>query len=204
MIKDLPVIAAFDFDGTLTHRDTLLPFLRFAFGNWVVLKKLLVLLPRLMGFPLRLISRQEAKELILTSFLKGMPLEKVNIWGKKFAEGKLRSLIRENTYQKLRWHQAQGHTCVIVSANLSFYLEPWGRLEGLEVVLASKLALNSNQVVTGKLEGKNCWGEEKVRRLKEAFGPKEGYVLYAYGDSRGDQELLKLADHPFKTGRHLL
>ena len=45
--------------------------------------------------------------------------------------------------------------------------------------------------------GKNCWGTEKVRRLQELVGSKEGYVLYAYGDTRGDRELLEYADHPF-------
>lgn len=189
------VIAAFDFDGTLTYRDTLVPFLRFSFGNWVALKKFTALLPRLAGFPLGWISRQDAKELILTSFLKGMSIGKVNALGKEFAEKKLSSLIRSDTYQKLKWHQKQGHICVLISANLSFYLETWGKQEGFSTVLASSLQ-TENQLVTGKLKGKNCWGEEKVRRLQDAFGPKTGYTLYAYGDSRGDKELLELADYP--------
>lgn len=202
MAKSLPVIAAFDFDGTLTHRDTLIPFLRFTFGNWVVLRKLLVLLPRLAGFPLGFISRQEAKELILTSFLKGLSIEQVNQWGKEFAEKKLPSLLKKEIYEKLKWHKEQGHTCVLISANLTFYLEPWGKSEGLEAVLASELEIEE-EVVTGKLKGKNCWGEEKVRRLEEVFGPKEGYTLYAYGDSRGDQELLELADFPFHLSHEI-
>lgn len=191
------IIAAFDFDGTLTYRDTLVPFLRFAFGNGTVIRKLFFLLPWLAGFPLGLISRQEAKELILTSFLRGMPLAKVELLGKDFAEKKLPSLLRKETYQKLKHHQTEGHICVLISANLSFYLEPWGNNEGLDSVLASRLEVK-NQVITGKLSGKNCWGEEKVRRLEEIFGPKKNYILYSYGDSRGDLELLNLADYPFK------
>jgi phosphatidylglycerophosphatase C len=199
MAKVLPVIAAFDFDGTLTYRDTLIPFLRFAFGDWVVLKKIFALLPHLAGFPLGLISRQKAKELILTSFLKGLPLSTVNTWGKAFAESKLRFLIRNKIYQKLKKHQAEGHTCVLISANLSFYLEPWGEQEGLDGVLASRLEVDSNGVITGRLQGKNCWGEEKVRKLVEAYGPKVGYTLFAYGDSKGDQELLDFADERFSV-----
>lgn len=197
------IIAAFDFDGTLTYHDTLVPFLRFVFGNWVVMGKLIFLLPRLVGFPLGLISRQEAKELILTSFLKGLPLAKVELPGEKFAKEKLPLLIRKDAYQRLKSHQAEGHICVLISANLSFYLEPWGKQEGLDSVLTSRLEVK-NQVITGKLQGKNCWGEEKVRRLEEVYGPKEGYILYAYGDSRGDQELLELADYPSRRGKEAL
>lgn len=200
-MTNTPVIAAFDFDGTLTYQDTLIPFLNFTFGPKFTLKKLLRLLPQLSCFLIGLKTRQEAKELILSSFLKGLPLSTVNAWGKDFAQNKLSSLIRNETYQKLKMHQSQGHTCVLISANLSFYLAPWGEFEGLNAVLASELEVNGSQKITGRLLGKNCWGEEKVRRLEEAYGPKQGpkknYTLFAYGDSRGDKELLKLADYPF-------
>src|SRR5205823_4012623 len=102
-------------------------------------KKFLFLLPRLIAFPLGLISRQKAKELILTAFLQGLPLSTVEVWGVDFAKTKLRSLIRSDVYQKLKWHQAQGHICVLISANLSFYLNPWGDDEGFNAVLASEL-----------------------------------------------------------------
>jgi phosphatidylglycerophosphatase C len=196
MAKDLKIIGAFDFDGTLTYRDTLLPFLKFTFGTKVLAKKFLPLLPRLASFPLGLISRQEAKELILTAFLQGLPLSTVEAWGRAFAKGKLPSLIRKEVYQTLKWHQEQGHTSVLISANLSFYLKPWGECEGFDAVLASELEVDHDGLVTGKLKGKNCWGEEKVRRLEVAFGKKEGYMLFAYGDSRGDKELLDFADYP--------
>jgi phosphoserine phosphatase len=67
----------------------------------------------------------------------------------------------------------------------------------MEYVLASELAIDSQNCITGKLQGKNCWGEEKVAQLNELFGSKDNYILYAYGNSRGDKELLELADYPF-------
>ena len=47
----------------------------------------------------------------------------------------------------------------------------------------------------GTLDAPNCRGPEKVNRLLARFGAKPD-VLYAYGDSSGDRDLLALADHP--------
>ncbi|MBZ0251782.1 MAG: HAD-IB family phosphatase, partial [Candidatus Methylomirabilis sp.] len=79
---------------------------------------------------------------------------------------------------------------------LDLYLEPWGRKAGFDDVLCSRLALEGG-APTGRLEGGNCFGPEKVARLARALGPLERYELYAYGDSRGDRELLAAAAHPF-------
>lgn len=66
----------------------------------------------------------------------------------------------------------------------------------IKTVLASKLETNQ-QTITGKLQGNNCRGKEKVKRLQEIFGDKNNYFLYAYGDSLGDKELLEYADVSF-------
>lgn len=86
---------------------------------------------------------------------------------------------------------------MLISASVDTYLVPWAQRVGFDKVATSLLEIDANQCITGRLVGKNCWGPEKVRRLQELVGPKEGYVLYAYGDTRGDRELLQYADHPF-------
>jgi phosphatidylglycerophosphatase C len=191
------IVAAFDFDGTMTPHDTLLSFLFFAFGRGNSCLKLLRILPQLAGFPLGLKSRKEAKEIILTAFLKGLPLSLVEKQAALFAEGPLFKLIKPEAWQRYQWHRAQGHTSVLISANLSLYLAPWAKLAGFDHVLASEIEVTPDQILTGLLQGENCWGEEKVRRLTTLFGAKKGYLLYVYGDSRGDQALLKIADYPY-------
>lgn len=175
-------IAAFDFDGTLTYHDTLLPFLCH--------KKALWGLPRaLLSVPFCR-SRQEVKEAILTHTLGGRSYEACR--GDGFVPQ-----LRPEAMAKLRWHQAQGHETVLLSANLDLYLEPWGKKEGFTATLTSQVA-QERGVVTGKLIGLNCWGQEKVRRLLAWAGPKESFLLWAYGDTHGgDGPLLKLADYPF-------
>ena len=94
--------------------------------------------------------------------------------------------------------------CVLISASIDAYLDPWSKLAGFDHVICSRLETTPAGNVTGRLVGLNCWGPEKVRRLEELFGPLKKYTLYAYGDSRGDKELLAGADYPFSAGCLLL
>ncbi len=105
--------------------------------------------------------------------------------------------IKPQAMERLHWHKQQGHDCILVSASLELYLVPWAKRHGFQDILASRLEIDQKGRVTGQLIGKNCWGAEKRRRLIELLGPQKYYQLYAYGDSRGDQELLEIADYPF-------
>lgn len=187
-----PVVAAFDFDGTLTYRDTLLPFL--CFSSSFPLFHFACAVPSLV---MHMHSRQKCKEDLIFQFFGGVPIEKLREQGRSFASQKLPTLLNPQACARLRWHQAQQHRCVLISANLDVYLEPWGQAMGFTDILTSQVAIDAAGHVTGKLQGENCRGKEKVRRLEAELGPKSGYELYAYGDSSGDSELLALADHGF-------
>ena len=99
--------------------------------------------------------------------------------------------------QRLQWHKKQGHRCILVSASLEIYLRPWATKLGFSYILGSRLEQIDNNRTSGKLLGENCFGPEKMRRIESLLGPRDGYTLYAYGDSRGDKELLSAADFPF-------
>lgn len=188
------IVAAFDFDGTLTYSDTLLPFLFFAFGRVKTLWKMIPLLPQLSLFFVGFCSRQEAKELILTQFLKGLPSADIHQLGKGFVNGPLMKKFRKEAVDRLKWHKENGHICVLVSANLSFYLS---FLPDFDYIIASKAAVDKHDQLTGRLEENNCYGKEKVKGLQAVLGDRSSYILYAYGDSQGDKELLEFADYPF-------
>jgi phosphatidylglycerophosphatase C len=110
--------------------------------------------------------------------------------------------LRDDTVARLSWHRKQGHLVVLVSASYGLYLDVLGRTLGVDAVLATRLA-SDGATFTGTLVGKNCRGPEKLRRLDEWLatrdgvdGGRHGVVLWAYGDSAGDRELLGAADHP--------
>lgn len=191
------IVAAFDFDNTLIDRDSLLPFLFFTSGYAWSLYRLLKLLPHLLRFSVKDLSRQGVKEKILTAFFARQLMTELQKKGELYAEKQLDDYIKPEAIERLHWHQHQGHECVLVSASVDLYLTPWALRHGIKRVISSRLEVTPEGFITGKLQGLNCWGEEKKRRFLEELGPKDQYQLYVYGDSQGDLELLDLADYPF-------
>lgn len=196
------VVAAFDFDGTLTQRDSVVPFLwrfssrrRFAGG---VLRRTLTLLP--------MTARRERDELraIATQLVfTGVPLEQVEREAIEFGATLASVGLRPDTRARLEWHVEQGHRVVIVSASYEPYVRVVAELLDRRIeVLATRLE-HVDGVCTGRLEGANCRGSEKVRRLRawlDAQGLDRGDVtVHAYGDSNGDDAMLAWADHPHRV-----
>lgn len=188
------IVAVFDFDNTLTTRDSLLYFLVSRFGYQKIIFSLLPLAHLFIGVIIGLVSRQELKERVLAKFFNNEPIENLKKWGKQFADKKLDEILNPKMMNILRWHQQKGHFCVIATASPDIYIYPWAERYKFNTVLCSRLEISANKRFTGKLAGLNCRGPEKVRRLIEEVGPKSSYYLYAYGDSRGDRELMELAD----------
>lgn len=190
------VVAAFDFDGTLTRRDTMLEFVRFVRGNTRFAWGLLVLAPTLAAFFFGRISNEKAKTRLLTHFLGGMSEPELYALGEAFCAKRLPRHLLPARMAQLRAHQAQGHRCYLVTASLTFWTRAFAAAEGL-TLLASQPEIVDGRF-TGKLAGANCFGAEKVIRLRAhlATAQLSPQKTYAYGDSSGDSQLLEWADVP--------
>ena len=184
-------IAFFDFDGTITTKDTFLEFIKFCKGNLRFYTGMLLNLHYLVAFKLKIIPNQKAKEKVLEHFFKGMPAEEFKNLCHQFSQQALPKLIRPKAIEEIKKLQAEDYALVIVSASPQNWILPWAESMNLPV-LASCLELNDGKV-TGKLDGKNCRGAEKVRRITEKYVMSDYETIYAYGDSSGDLEMLKLA-----------
>lgn len=195
--QNKPVVAAFDFDGTLTRRDTLFPFLLHVAGWNRFIFHVSALAPTLAAYGLGMMRNDVAKERVLTRFLSGMRSDELQHKATQFAMHKLPLLVRREALQRMDWHKQQGHRCVVISASLELYLQPWASKAGFDHIIGSRLETQEDGRVTGNLLGANCFGPEKVRRLEALLGTLDAYTLYAYGDSRGDKELLSIADHAY-------
>jgi phosphatidylglycerophosphatase C len=192
-----PVVAAFDFDGTLTWRETLFPFLLHAAGWGHFVRHVIALTPTFAGYSLGFIRNDVAKQRVLTQFFAGINIDKLRDIAEEFAEHELPGLIRPEAVRRFEWHKNQGHRCIVISASLELYVRHWALRMGFDDVLASRLETLADGSVTGNLLGKNCFGIEKVRQLDALLGARSRYTLYAYGDSRGDKELLSGADYAY-------
>src|SRR4029079_10087350 len=111
----------------------------------------------------------------------------------EYAEHVIARQVRPDVRARADWHRAEGHALVIVSASPELYLVPIGRLFGSDAVRGTRLEVDAAGRLSGRLDGRNVRGPEKVARLRAHLG--DGPVqLWAYGDSTGDRELLALAD----------
>lgn len=195
-MSEKPVVAAFDFDGTLTRRDTLLPFLLHTLGAAALARRAFALVPVLAGYGLGRVSNGAAKERVLVRCIGGMRADELQRQAERFAAEVVPGLLRNETMRRLDWHRQRGHRCVVVSASLELYVGPWARRAGFDDIVATRLEAQ-DATVSGRLFGANCYGAEKVARLERLLGDRNGYRLYAYGDSRGDRELLAYADYAY-------
>jgi phosphatidylglycerophosphatase C len=193
-----PRVAAFDFDGTLARRDTLVPFLRSARGT-----------PRVAWAVARAAAhtrdRDAMKLRAIGHLFRGVPAADLEELGRGYVPTLLGAL-RPELLDRVRWHRSHGHAVVIVSASLGAYLRPLAEQLGIDGALAVELVAGADAVLTGAVVGElNTRGPQKVARLQTwaaaRYGAATPFELWAYGDSAGDEELLALADHPTWVGR---
>ena len=197
------IIACFDFDGTLTTSDSLLRFLWFAVSPQILICRSLQSGFLLLKYALGLIDNNRGKEQLFSYLFARMEKEDFILKSELFSKSILPSILNDRALNKLNWHQKHGHECVLISASIEDYLVPWAVQAGFSKVIGTRLAVDANGLLTGKFLAKNCYGPEKVRRLEEYLGILDQFEIYAYGDSRGDKELLGIADHPFYKSVHV-
>lgn len=189
------IVAAFDVDKTLVVRDCVLPFMSRVTGP----RSLMSLVGVNSASLAKLLARRErdrVKELIVGAVFEGRTESEVRERGEIFAQSVASSWIRHDVAQRLRFHQEMGHHVVLVSASLDAYLEPLGRIIGVDNVLCTRLEVGDDGRLTGRLVGPNCRGRAKVMALEAAYGPitpDRPWLGYAYGDSEGDREMLAVA-----------
>lgn len=186
-------VAAFDFDGTLTTKDTLLEFIKFACGKCSFYWGFLVFSTLLVLMKLHLYPNWKAKEKVFTYFFKGMNYQDFQQLGKDFSKV-IECFKRDDVVNKLNKHIAEGHKVYVISASIDEWVRPWCEQIKVKKILATQIEIDSKGLLTGRFLSNNCYGQEKVNRLLEVEPDRNDYYLYAYGDSKGDRELLSFAD----------
>ena len=190
-------IYAFDFDGTLTTKDTLLEFIRFAKGSGQMFRGFLLFSPLLLLMKLHLYPNWKAKQQLFSYFFKGTSIDDFNALCTRFAEQN-KHLLRPAGIEKVRQAiEEEQATVLIISASIDNWVRPFfDEIDKKIQVLGTQIGTEGGRL-TGQFTTKNCYGQEKVNRLTVLYPHREAYDLIAFGDSRGDKELLDFADKGF-------
>ncbi|HWA62244.1 MAG TPA: HAD-IB family hydrolase [Caulobacteraceae bacterium] len=187
-------IVAFDFDGTLTWKDSFMAFLRWRAGSARYALGMARLSPAAFSY-LNDRDRGRLKARAVREFLRGLSRETLEADAQRYATEHARRLLRPDATQVWKRWQHQGARLVIVTASPESIVAPFARGLGADLLIGTRLAFDERDRVTGAFEGQNCRGPEKVARLREAFGP-DVTLEAAYGDTDGDREMLALAEQP--------
>jgi len=187
-------IAVFDFDGTLTTKDTLLEFIKFACGVPRFYWGFLLFCPILILMKLHLFPNWKAKQLFFSHFFKGWEYNDFKAKGQLFAN-EIEKMENRKMLEKLNDHLNHSDVVYVISASIFEWVQPWCEIIGVSRVLATQIEVDANGIISGRFATKNCYGKEKVRRLLEVEPERRSYILYAYGDSRGDKEMIAFSDY---------
>jgi phosphatidylglycerophosphatase C len=188
-------LVAFDFDGTLTVHDSFRAFLRWQVGERRYAAGLFKLIPDAFSYLFHR-NRGRLKAAMVRIYLKGMTREALEQATAAFAAEAAPRLLRPDALMAWRRWRRDGARLVIVSASPEQLIAPFARGLGADLVLATRLEFDHHDRLTGRLDGSNCRSEEKVHRLREAFG-EDVRLAAAYGDTAGDEAMLAIADGQF-------
>jgi phosphatidylglycerophosphatase C len=194
-------IAFFDFDGTITKKDTLLEVIKFQKGNSAFYKGFFLLSPYLVAMKINILSNQVVKEKVLKYFFGGISVNQFQKKCSEFSEKILPQLIRPAALEMIHELRQKNFEVIIVSASPNNWFEDWCKKNHILFISTTLEVIEGK--ITGKILGRNCHGEEKVKRIKQSYNLSEYETIYCFGDTKGDKPMLKLATHavykPFRT-----
>jgi phosphatidylglycerophosphatase C len=188
-------IALFDFDGTISTKDTLLELIKYQKGRFHFYIGFLINAPYLIAYKLKIIPNSTAKQKVLKFFFNKTPLSFFQLQCDRFASHVLPSLIRPKALLEIKKLQKIGTDVVVVSASAKNWLLTWA--EEMDVQLIATTLEVKNERLTGMIDGENCHGQEKVNRIEAAYDLSKYDEIYCYGDSPGDEPMLALGTFSF-------
>lgn len=193
-----PVLALFDFDGTITTRETLPDFLRLATPPRRLFWGTLLFALPVLAYRLRLLPVRILRSWLIRYAFTGLSRAEIESAGRLFARDVLPGLIRPAMQASIDAHRAAGDTVVVVSGGFYVYLAPWCAAQGIELVCS---ALESHgDRLTGRYAGAQCVAEEKARRVRARYEASTYREVHAHGDTHEDHALLALAQRATYRG----
>jgi len=185
-------IAIFDLDGTLTRRDTylgiLLHSLRFNPGR---APRLPGLAARTIAFKLGRIDNTALKAAFLKALLAKVPAPRLEHIAASFVDRVMAGWLYPEAVAVLERHRGAGHRTIMLTASPDFYVEKLAARLGFDDCICTETIRDAENTLTGELQSANCYGREKIGRLKTYLGDQQaGRRLVGYADNASDIELL--------------
>jgi phosphatidylglycerophosphatase C len=182
-------VAVFDLDGTLTRRDTLLPFLAAALRARPARAWRLWRAPFALAAFLVDRDRGRLKGRMIGALLGGLPRADVAALSRRFLDRHGSALLRPEAVAALERHRAAGDYLVLLSASADCYVRDLGARLGFDEVICTELEWRGDRL-DGALASPNRRGEEKTRCVQRLRTAHPQARFSAYGNARSDLDHL--------------
>jgi HAD superfamily hydrolase (TIGR01490 family) len=193
-MSEKKTLALFDFDGTISNKDSFVAFMKFTHGTPVFVFHMAMGFATFAGWKLGLVKSHFTKVKALRSFYKGWTEGQMADARKRFTAEVIPTILFPKAIEKIKWHKEQGHRIIVVTASCDAWLGDWASEMDLEI-LCTEMELQKG-VYTGDLSKPNCRGKEKVNRIQQHVELETYSEIYAYGNDHGDNQMLAMATHP--------
>ncbi len=187
----MKALALFDFDGTISNFDSTTLFYKSLYNNKIafIYRHLFLCLPQLVAYRFNLTNYLPLKRKRLQMHIGGLTNDNFNRHLLKFQQVHLPSIIKDSAIKRINWHNNQGHDIWVVSASYDFLLTKWCEQMNIGLIV-NKTVKNEHSCI---FEGEDCNFSNKVQQIKKRVNLSDYNIIYAYGDSDGDKDMLKLA-----------
>nr|WP_040211150.1 HAD-IB family hydrolase [Clostridium polynesiense] len=193
-------LAIFDVDYTLTKKETLMELFKF------LLKKdpsKFIYLPRAifsgLMYVIGVYDEKKVKETFL-KFIDGIHERDMEMLVKEFYEKRLSKILYNDAIEMMKNLKNQGYKIYLISASPEFYLKELYNLKIVDKIIGTRF-LCENGYHSRRMEGENCKGEEKVKRLKEELRKENIEVdyknSYMFSDSLSDKPLMDIVGNAY-------
>ena len=196
-------IAIFDLDRTLTKRGCFTPFIlyvairrprRFLSFHRIILAALF----NIVG----LYRRDDIKLLMWREVLGGLPREEAKTLGNSFAKTWIQNELRRQTKNNIKKHQEAGDRLILATAAMDIIADPIGRALGFDDIISTRTHWTAEDHISGNFDGRNCYGEEKLSRVKLILGDLSPSKTLAYSDHITDLPVLLWAENGIAVNPH--
>lgn len=184
----------FDFDGTLTKKDSLFDFLKFSFPSEYQ-KNFILFIPFFIFSKLKIMEPGKVKEKFISSFLKGKSYTEINQLANNYFQENHQSLIHPKADEYIK-SVSNYNDKFIVSASLDFWLQPFADHYGMGLI-CTKAKFDDKGYFTGKFASANCNKLEKKKRIEKEIDLTLYDEVIAFGDTSGDKAMFEIATKSF-------
>ncbi len=186
-------LAVFDLDGTITRKDTLLPYVAGYVNRqpwrW---PGILRVTPTVFSFALGKSDHGQLKASLIRATLGGATRAQILAWTEQFVRALLESGLFAEARRKVSAHREAGDRLVLMSASTDLYVPAIGRALGFHEVICTGVRWDDDRLL-GDLTTPNRRGPEKTRCFKELQERYPQLGAVAYGNAGSDLDHLRLA-----------